>query len=186
MQKSTLPLDARQFLQSILNSWVGYGGGISGDMVQNIYLTPPLGQISQFTDRNKWPYPHIHVIIQGNACRFVASCNMDDHGSGSDISPNEVNPDTRRYSTPEEFVTFFMTRLKQCQSINDSKGVGASASAPAPAPASAFVPSSVKRNMMKNAAKKAQADQGGKHRIIKKTQRRLRGNRSRTKRNKFK
>lgn len=212
MQNPHLPDATKQFLHSILTLWNQLGGSISGDMNQHTYLGPPLNKIPQFTANNGYLYPHIHIISQGITCRFVASCNdqgAGSHGTGSDISPTVINPTTGHNSTAQEFIVFFMHRLKECQTINARSGIGAAPAAAAPgfgrfsafgrtaSPASApvalggvaaFPNRMVPRSVIKNAkAQGAQgiSKQGGRQRIIKKTQRRRRGRRgngSRTRR----
>jgi hypothetical protein len=84
-------------------------------------------QIPQFNDPvNGFLYPHIHIILDNTNCRFVASCNSQSHGRGSDISPNVINPATGQVSTVQDFINFFLLRLRQC--------LPAHAYAPAPAP----------------------------------------------------
>jgi len=118
-----------QFLNEILTEWRASGGGITGDMRNNFYLSSP--QIPQFTDpRNRHLYPHIHIILNGTNCMFVVSCNSESHGTGSAISPNVTNPVTGQPSTVQDFINFFMLRLSQCPPAH--------AYAPAPAPAPRF------------------------------------------------
>lgn len=117
--------ETHQFLTNILNAWNASGGGITGDMRNNFYLSSP--QIPQFTDpRNGYLYPHIHIILNDTNCMFVVSCNSESHGTGSAISPNVTNPKTGRPSTVQDFINFFMLRLSQCPPAH--------AYAPAPAP----------------------------------------------------
>jgi hypothetical protein len=128
--------ETHQFLTNILNAWNASGGGITGDMRNNFYLSSP--QIPQFIDqRNGYLYPHIHIILNDTNCMFVVSCNSVSHGTGSAISPNVTNPTTGRPSTVQDFINFFMLRLSQCPPAPAPAPVfsGFGASAPAAAPA---------------------------------------------------
>jgi hypothetical protein len=196
-----------QFLTEILNQWRASGGGITGDMQNNFYLSSP--QIPQFTDpRNNHLYPHIHIILNSTNCMFVVSCNSESHGTGSDISPNVFNPATGRPSTVQDYIDFFMLRLRQCPPAHAYapapapvfSGFGAAAPAAA-APATnllAFRPRQVARPPPIQAQAPMQAPMqsydnsmnGGKRRMIKKTKTqrrrcaRRRSNRNRSRRSK--
>jgi hypothetical protein len=175
-----------QFLTEILNQWRASGGGITGDMQNNFYLSSP--QIPQFTDpRNNHLYPHIHIILNSTNCMFVVSCNSESHGKGSDISPNVFNPATGRPSTVQDYIDFFMLRLRQCPPAHAYAPApapvfsGFGAAAPAAAPATnplAYMPRAVAQaqRMRAQAPMQAQAPiqtddsmNGGKRRMIKKT-----------------
>jgi hypothetical protein len=162
-------------------------------MRNNFYLSSP--QIPQFNDpSNGHLYPHIHIILNDTNCMFVVSCNSQLHGTGSEISPNVTNPATGRLSTAQDFIDFFMLRLRQCP--------------PAPAPATnplSYMPRAVAQRLqaqrlqaqaapMQAQAAPMQAQSpiddsmnGGKRRMIKKTKtqrrrctrRRSNGNKSR-------
>ena len=187
-----------QFLTEILNQWRASGGGITGDMQNNFYLSSP--QIPQFTDpRNNHLYPHIHIILNSTNCMFVVSCNSDSHGTGSAISPNVTNPATGQLSTVQDYIDFFMLRLRQCPPAHAYAPApapvfsGFGAAAPAAAPATnplAFIPRQAARRL---AHPNTNSMNGGKRRMIKKTKtqrrrcarRRSNGNKSRrTKRSK--
>ena len=114
-----------QFLTEILNQWHASGGGITGNLRNDFFLSSP--QNPQFNDPvNGFLYPHIHILLDNTNCRFVVSCNSQSHGRGSDISPNVINPATGQVSTVQDFINFFLLRLRQC--------LPAHAYAPAPAP----------------------------------------------------
>lgn len=198
--------ETHQFLTNILNAWYASDGGITGDMRNNFYLSSP--QIPQFTDpRNGYLYPHIHIILNDTNCMFVVSCNSESHGTGSAISPNVTNPNTGRPSTVQDFINFFMLRLRQCPPAPAPAPVfsGFGAAAPAAAPATnplVFRPRQAARPPMQTRPMQAQAPMqsqfmqsednsmnGGKRRMIKnkkiKTQcARRRSNRNRSRRTK--
>jgi hypothetical protein len=184
-----------QFLTEILNAWNASGGGITGDMRNNFYLSSP--QIPQFTDpRNRHLYPHIHIILNDTKCMFVVSCNSESHGTGSAISPNVTNPVTGQPSTVQDFINFFMLRLSQCPPAHapapaPAPGFGAAA-APAAAPATnplAFIPRQAARRL---AHPNPNSMNAGKRRMITKTntqrrrcaRRRSNRNRNRSRRSK--
>jgi len=180
-----------QFLNEILTRWRASGGGIAGDMRNNFYLSSP--QIPQFNDpSNGHLYPHIHIILNDTNCMFVVSCNSQLHGTGSEISPNVTNPATGRLSTAQDFIDFFMLRLRQCPPapapapVFSGFGAAASAAAPATNPLS-YMPRAVAQRLqaqrlqaqaapMQAQAAPMQAQSpiddsmnGGKRRMIKKT-----------------
>jgi hypothetical protein len=195
-----------QFLNEILTGWRASGGRIEGDMRNNFFLISPL--IPQFIDpSNGYLYPHIHIILNDTNCMFVVSCDHRLHGTGSEISPNVTNPATGQLSTAQDFIDFFMLRLRQCPPAPAPAPVfsGFGAAAPAAAPATnplAFRPRQVARpppmqTQRFQAPAPMQTDDsmnGGKRRMIKKTKtqrrrrcarRRSNGNKSRrTKRSK--
>jgi hypothetical protein len=185
--------ETHQFLTNILNAWNVSGGGITGDMRNNFYLSSP--QIRQFTDpRNGYLYPHIHIILNDTNCMFVVSCNSESHGTGSAISPNVTNPNTGRPSTVQDFINFFMLRLRQCPPAPAPAPVfsGFGAAAPAAAPATnplAFRPRQAAGPTRPPMQSKDNSMDAGKRRMIKnkkiKTQcARRRSNRNRSRRTK--
>ena len=177
-------------------------------MRNNFFLISPL--IPQFIDpSNGYLYPHIHIILNDTNCMFVVSCDHRLHGTGSEISPNVTNPATGQLSTAQDFIDFFMLRLRQCPPAPAPAPVfsGFGAAAPAAAPATnplAFRPRQVARPPpMQTQRLQAQAPpmqaqapmqayqtddsmNGGKRRMIKKTktQRRRRCARRRSNGNK--